>query len=300
MAFLFGLLWVLVSHAAGYSFPYGRCYDGACGSSPYRLTWVSDTPISKDESKYCLQFRTRPCVDTDYECCSILSRALPKFELHLRTECKASLKKVTIDGVTKGGGVYFDIYTNAESELRVTSLTNLNVSSVNGKTICIHVGPPCIPLSRFLFSNKTAVWEVTKHECCPKCDALYDYPGPPLPPPPIASPPPPLPPPPIASPPLPFPPPPIASPPPPLPPPPIASPPPPLPPPPIVSPPPPSLLSCGNKLCEPDLGEDCKNCPTDCNGGGKTLCCGRDLPLCGQRQCFKKGRICARTSVGRR
>lgn len=263
--FFWGLLMSLVSHAAGYSFPYGRCYDGACGSSPYRLTWVSETPVSKEESKYCLQFRTRPCVDTRYKCCSTLTNALPKFELHLRTECKTSLKKVTIDGVVKGGGVYFDVYTNTESELRITSLTNLSVSSVNDRTFCIHVGPPCIPLSNFLFSNKTAIWEVSKHECCPKCDALYDVGGQPqepsLPPPsPVGSPLPPLPPSPVAS-------------------------------------PPPALLNCGNRMCEPDLGEDCKTCPEDCNGG-KKFCCGKDLPLCGARQCFKKKRLCARTTVG--
>jgi hypothetical protein len=263
--FLFGFLLSLVSQAAGYSFPYGRCYDGACGSSPYRLTWVSDTPVSKDESKYCLQFRTRPCVDTQYKCCSTLTNALPKFELHLRTECKTSLKKVTIDGVTKRGGVFFDVYTNKQSELRITSLTNINVSTVNARTFCIHVGAPCIPLSNFLFSNKTAIWEVSKHECCPKCDALYDYPfGPPPPPLPVASPPPPS--------------------------------------PPVASPPPlqPSSNSsdrCGNKMCEPDLGEDCKTCASDCNGG-KKFCCGSDRPLCGNKKCFRTGRICARTTVG--
>jgi hypothetical protein len=239
--------------ANGYTFPYGRCYDKKCGSSPYRLTWLPEVT----EGQYCLQFQTVPCVDTQYKCCSLLSEALVKFELHVRTECKDAFKRVTIDGVTKGGGVFFDVYTEAHSELRITSMTGINKDNVQGKTFCIHVTKPCIPMSRFLYSNNTAVWEVKKHECCPRCLALS--------PPPPPSPTPPLPVPPRR---------------------------------PARSPPPPPPRSCGNGICEPDLGEHCGTCKKDCRGNLK-FCCGLDRPLCKQPKCFKKGYVCGRTNVTR-
>lgn len=236
------LLAVLASTSSAvanrYTFPYGKCYDKKCDSSPYRLTWLPvETP-----GEYCMRFQTKPCNDTEYNCCSTLSKALVKFELHVRTECKKALKRVTIDGVTKGGGVFFDVYTDTDSELRVTSLVGLNSGNVENKTFCVHVGPPCIPLSNFLKTNNTAIWEVAKHECCPRCMASYDD---------------------------------------------------------ILRPPPPPVVtSCGNGICEPDLGEHCGTCKKDCRGGMK-FCCGLDRPLCKQRQCFKKGRICGRTNLTR-
>ena len=186
--FLIYLLLGLTSliHGSAYTFPYGKCYDKKCDSSPYRLTWLPLDPSldTSDEARYCMRFQTKPCNDTDYKCCSTLQKALVKFELHVRTECKDAVKRVTVDGIPKGGGVFFDVYTDTDSELRITSLVGLNSGNIENKTFCVHVTKPCIPLANFLKTNNTAIWEVTKHECCPRCMAAYgELPGPPNPPP---------------------------------------------------------------------------------------------------------------------
>jgi len=240
---MISLLLLFLSYATSYQFPYGRCYDSKCTSTPYRLQWISET-ITNNTGKYCLQLTKQECTNTKYNCCNLLNNNFNKFELHVKTECKNALNYVTINNIKKGGGVYFDIYTSKQSELRITNLKNITTDTI----MCIILKEPCVSLSDFLFSNNTAIWEVKKHECCPQCilDKLYSTPPYPRHP---------------AFPSL-----------------------------------PPPLSTCGNKLCEPDLGEHCFNCPVDCRGT-KKFCCGLDQPLCENYKCFRKNFVCVRSHL---
>lgn len=152
-----------------YVFPYGRCYDPVCSSSPYKVLWQPEQ-INKTHGTYCFTFRTKKCKNTKYNCCNLFQNTLPKVELHVNTQCQPALTQVTQNGKIKQGGVYFDIYTKTQSEIRLTAL-NLPGPNVTNTTFCLTLKPPCIPLQNFLYSYKIAFWEVTKHECCPQCNA---------------------------------------------------------------------------------------------------------------------------------
>jgi hypothetical protein len=53
-----------------------------------------------------------------------------------------------------------------------------------------------------------------------------------------------------------------------------------------------------NGVCEPDLGENCVNCPEDCNGG--TVCCTLNEFHCSAAACCEacpEGTTCSETTV---
>lgn len=52
---------------AAVNFPYGRCYDRACGSSPYVFTWISSkATANQSESQACFEISARTCEDSKY------------------------------------------------------------------------------------------------------------------------------------------------------------------------------------------------------------------------------------------
>jgi hypothetical protein len=166
---LFYLLTQLLALTTAYVFPYGRCYDSKCSSSPYKVLWQPEQ-LNKTHGTYCFTFRTKKCKNTQYNCCKLFRETLPKIELHVNTQCQPALAQVTQNGKLKRGGVFFDIYTKTQSEIRLTALA-LPGPTVPNTTFCLTLKPPCIPLQNFLYSYKIAFWEVTKHECCPQCKA---------------------------------------------------------------------------------------------------------------------------------
>lgn len=225
-----GLLLPLDAYAQ-YAFPYGRCYDRACESSPYRFTWINTTRIiSANQTEWCFDVSTVSCVNSPYKCCSSLSENLKKIVIQTRSICDKSVAQVTVNGIVKRGGIYFDTYTANNSELRITSLSDIrvppsdSVPPIMRLRFCLTLKSPCQDPTTFCSRNngpcKIAAWETTKHECCPTCTIAMTSPIPtpvsPPPSPPPHSPPPPSPPqpsPPPHSPPPPSPDPPIQPPP---------------------------------------------------------------------------------------
>ena len=218
-------------------FPVGRCYVHQCGASPYNIAWTSSN---------CFQIVNQPCVDlSKYTCCQTFETLLHKIVFPVNPSCKGSLVNFTIDGVVKGGGITFDIFSATDAELRISSMT-YNMSTAIGLTMCLNLKNPCPTMSSFIANSQVAFFDTGQHYCCPTCDWYNPYmlPYPPgipiiMNPPLVKSPPlfllpPPTPPPPVKSPPTP--PPPVKSPP--TPPPPVKSP--PTPPPPVKSPPTPT------------------------------------------------------------
>lgn len=175
-------LWIGWIAAATAAFPEGRCYDRACGSSPYNLTYVGK---QKDKvlniTEHCFDVHVKPCtVESKYACCSTLRQNLPKVVLRIRPECtRTTLRGVTVGGKPKKGGVFVDAY-KSHSELRLTSLQGINAlngtatapANSTANRICVTVGRPCNGALRRLCQQlpcQVAVWEPARHECCPTC-----------------------------------------------------------------------------------------------------------------------------------
>ena len=87
--------------------------------------------------------------------------------------------QVTVNGVKKGGGVYFDIYPGPPGtnlgELRVTSLL-LNATTAPGVDICITLAAPCNSMQLFCSGGgggaggtfcAYAAFDPLLHTCCP-------------------------------------------------------------------------------------------------------------------------------------
>lgn len=185
---------------AEYSFPTGLCYDKKCGSSPYEMRWVSSIDVG-DATEHCISLTTRPCIESQYKCCSQLEADFKKFVMHVRPECKPALRSVTVNGIVKKGGLYYETYTDRDAELKITALSGINTTTANKTRICMTFAAPCRSLDDLcVFKDGlcyTAAWETIKHECCPRCTIL-NADSPPFvatvrsPPPPAASPPPPV------------------------------------------------------------------------------------------------------------
>lgn len=151
------------------SFPNGRCYVRDCSSTPYKLEISTNT-----RNKFCFVINGKECKETssNYQCCSKFETDLHKIVLSTHNACNKSVDYVTIDGIRKGGGVFFDLYTS-HSELRLTSL-KMNYTSAIGKEVCVHIKSPCDTLDRFCDSSSTgtcmmAFFDPLAHTCCPIC-----------------------------------------------------------------------------------------------------------------------------------
>jgi hypothetical protein len=179
------------------TFPAGSCRAQDCAThNPYELVPVGEFRDSAERSKsICFRIDYKGCDDNDSECCNTLERILEKIAIKVNPQCgRASYTDVTIDGVKKGGGVYFDENLGF-SELRITSL-RWNASTGVGKTICINgLRAPCPDAHSFCRDEKDkdnigcvyTVYDPFSHRCCPTCafeDFSSSIPTNPSPPPP--------------------------------------------------------------------------------------------------------------------
>lgn len=189
---------ILVLHllmAVAAAFPAGRCFEKTCDASPYLISVVP--PPSPN--MMCMQFSTKECTSARYNCCSRFLGNLVKVVFPSMPACNRSIERVTVNGVRKGGGVFFDIYSPTRAELRVTAL-NMNQTMVLDSTICVHLRGECSTTETFCGTQegecKFALFDPLVHDCCPTCAMAFREPGtvwPPLPPPPRSFSPPPSP-----------------------------------------------------------------------------------------------------------
>lgn len=154
------------------AFPAGRCYEPSCNAAPYSISTSFD---ASQPNKFCLTFQKKACQSANYDCCSRFTQNLPKFVISSRPECNNSLSMVTIDGVKKGGGVYFSKINEIEAELRVTALT-MDEEAVLSSKICFELRsdracPTLMDYCRLPLSNscKVALFDPRVHDCCPTC-----------------------------------------------------------------------------------------------------------------------------------
>lgn len=166
-------------------FPMGRCYDKVCNSSPYTLDISSN-----NGSRFCFKPKSQQCVNTKYNCCNKFETELYKIILSSRPECKSSIRRVTVNNVTKGGGVYFDLYNNKTyAEVRLTTLKMNQTVALNSE-ICIFLKDVCDTFDKFKGIGMWSVFDPLQHTCCPTCSfATSSLSPPPSPSPPSPSPP---------------------------------------------------------------------------------------------------------------
>lgn len=161
------------------TFPAGSCRPQSCHThNPYELVPVGEFYEKAEHSKsICFRVEYKGC---DGPCCETLTRVLEKIAIKVNPQCgRASYTGVTIDGVKKGGGVYFEDNLGF-SELRVTSL-RWNASTGVGKTICIDgLRAPCPNALTFCSDDRSdtenefggcvySVYDPFSHRCCPTC-----------------------------------------------------------------------------------------------------------------------------------
>lgn len=164
------------------TFPAGSCRPQSCAThNPYELVPVGG--LNEKSKNICFRIDFKGCDGDDHECCSTLTRVLEKIAIKVRPSCgRASYTEVTIDGVRKGGGVYFDENLGF-SELRVTSL-RWNASTGVGKTICVNgLRAPCPDAHSFCGDEGCiySVYDPFTHRCCPTCPFEDISPLPPAP-----------------------------------------------------------------------------------------------------------------------
>ena len=150
-------------------FPAGRCAQRTCDASPYKIAW------STVQSPLCFTVTRSVCRDDSaYDCCETFDNLFNKIVLTSPPECQKTVKRVTVNGTVKGGGVYFDLYDNeTRGELRLTNLL-LDYTNAPGSVFCLTISPPCSSLQDFCKDRndrpcRYAVYDVAKHMCCPTC-----------------------------------------------------------------------------------------------------------------------------------
>lgn len=176
---LFSLsLFSLNKNAVEASFPNGSCKAQPCEGSPYRMEWLNVT----DQGQFCFQVTSSSssskCIGP---CCSVFESLLKKFVIKSSPVCKTAFKMVTVNGIRKGGGVFFDLFGAGEAELRITSLT-LNATTAPSTVFCVSMGSPCQTLDAFCNGPCIySIYDPYTHRCCPTCmfDTFYRLDPPP-------------------------------------------------------------------------------------------------------------------------
>ncbi|GAX84966.1 hypothetical protein CEUSTIGMA_g12387.t1, partial [Chlamydomonas eustigma] len=191
-----------LSSSQGWSFPYATCGSYACSAgTPYSMTVVTDQP-----GQMCFKMWDNGCNST---CCAALRALTNKVEFRTSPICNTSIDSVFVNGVQRGGGIYFDTFSETEARLRITNLRwtqNQGASAL----ICVNLKPGhCYSPGDSLCMGAPSgqcVYSMVPYDsgtgCCPVCTTgpqvelspPLTMPSPPPPPPP--APPPPSPPPP--------------------------------------------------------------------------------------------------------
>ena len=168
MGFLFIVSFLALATSARSGFPDGKCTVRSCLATPY------DFPITTDTlGKFCFTVQPKQCMNQgSIDCCGMLTDKFEKVVIKSKPECKGTVRKVTVDGVTKGGGVYFDLYGNQEALLRLTAFRS-NYTMMIGKVVCVELAGECPTISMFCGPDcRVAMFDPATHLCCPTCPVV--------------------------------------------------------------------------------------------------------------------------------
>ena len=167
-------------------FPEGSCGAQPCAWSPYDFAW-SSIDNNGTFGKFCFNVIPRASGICDGPCCTKFETLFMKFVVKSSPVCNKHINQVSINGIKKGGGVFFDLYdvNDTSAQLRVTSMSYNNVT-VQNATFCIVTTPPCNDIATFCDGPcMYSIYDPYAHTCCPTC-LFYDeghmplFPGIPL------------------------------------------------------------------------------------------------------------------------
>lgn len=168
-AFLFIMMLLSIPmNTEAAAFPDGRCYENSCNASPYNLN-VVNFPTG-----FCFTFQSKACYSNPkYDCCTKFTQSIPKIIFSTLPSCLGSVAQVTVNGVKKGGGIYFNSYATDQAELIITSL-NLPASIIPYSTICVFLQAPCATTEVFCKETRSglckfSIYDPIVHSCCPTC-----------------------------------------------------------------------------------------------------------------------------------
>ena len=153
------------------AFPDGSCFLRSCTQSPYMLAWNNDT---------CFRIVDKVCVPdprTGIDCCNTFRSALVKIVISAKPECESTIRAVSVNGIKKAGGVFFD--TTPSPQLRITSLT-LNATTAVNAVLCFSAVAPCNTAALLCdtWPCLFAVYDPFRHACCPSCEFFAPSPQP--------------------------------------------------------------------------------------------------------------------------
>ena len=153
-------------------YPNGACSARSCVSTP-----IVATDLVASSTSVCWTMRLNPsCVDVgNSTCCETLTSVFQKIVLKSVPECKSQIAAVTVGGVVKAGGVYFETYGQGDAELRITNLLITNLTSADGMSMCIDfvTNSTCSDPDVFFGSSASSyyysIYDPFRNVCCPTC-----------------------------------------------------------------------------------------------------------------------------------
>lgn len=154
------------------AFPQGRCFVNSCESTPYAITRVPNTN--------CFDITIKQCSDeSKYKCCQGFHQGLHKIVLESATVCDKAVRQVTVNGIVKGGGLFFAIdQEKQEAEFRITSLRLNNVTAQNTR-ICITLDQnnnACNTLDKLCPQPcRVSTFDPFTHNCCATCGIINQH-----------------------------------------------------------------------------------------------------------------------------
>ncbi|KAG2493480.1 hypothetical protein HYH03_008296 [Edaphochlamys debaryana] len=164
-----------------FGFPFCRCSDYRCGTSPYKVLRSNETSLPNGNLRVCFKFQDVGCPSNN-PCCNSILQELDKVEFMADKMCSETVAAVTFGGLSVIGSTHFDTEFTV-GKIRVTGL-NANRAKVGASELCITIKSPCNSFNTFFQSSKLnsdgayqyAVFNGA-HNCCPNkteeiCDCI--------------------------------------------------------------------------------------------------------------------------------
>ncbi|PNH03603.1 hypothetical protein TSOC_010325 [Tetrabaena socialis] len=156
-----------------FGFPFCRCTDYRCGTSPYKPVKASEEVLANGNYKVCFSFTDQGC-QAGNTCCNKILQMMGKFEVMADKTCSKAITAVTFGNVSRIGSTHFDTEF-AVGKVRVTNL-GATRAMVRTSLLCYTLKAPCNSFDAFFQSGKLGASGLfqyaifnEQHDCCPTC-----------------------------------------------------------------------------------------------------------------------------------
>ncbi|PNH11083.1 hypothetical protein TSOC_002146 [Tetrabaena socialis] len=134
-----------------FGFPFCRCTDYRCSTSPYVPVKESEEVLPNGNYKVCFRFQDNGCA-TGNTCCQKILQLMDKFEVMADKTCSKAVAAVTFGNVSRISSTFFDTDFSV-GKLRVTNL-GATRAMMQKNLMCFTIKPPCASFDAFFQSNK--------------------------------------------------------------------------------------------------------------------------------------------------